>query len=36
LADKEFITIDGSTWSLTLKGSEKAINLYNRQENLYE
>ena len=36
LADREYITIDGSTWSLTLKGFDKAINLYNRQENLYE
>tara|TARA_R110002051_G_scaffold6471_1_gene31317 strand:- start:94 stop:1140 length:1047 start_codon:yes stop_codon:yes gene_type:complete len=36
LADREYITIDGSTWSMTTKGFEKAINLYNRQENLYE
>ena len=36
LADREYITIEGSTWSLTLKGFDKAINLYNRQENLYE
>ncbi|ALM08277.1 zinc transport system membrane protein TroC [Sediminicola sp. YIK13] len=36
LADREYITIDGSTWSLTPKGFDKAINLYNRQENLYE
>ncbi len=36
LADREYITIEGSTWSMTTKGFEKAINLYNRQENLYE
>jgi manganese/zinc/iron transport system permease protein len=36
LAEREYISIDGSTWSMTQKGFEKAINLYNRQENLYE
>lgn len=36
LAEREYITIEGSTWSLTIKGFEKATNLYNRQENLYE
>ncbi|MEJ1221685.1 metal ABC transporter permease [Sediminicola sp. 1XM1-17] len=36
LADREYITIQGSTWSLTTKGFEKAINLYNQQENLYD
>jgi len=34
LADREYITVDGPMWSLTPKGYEKAINLYNQQDNL--
>ncbi|MCM4168036.1 Manganese transport system membrane protein MntC [Arenibacter antarcticus] len=31
---REYITIEGAMWSMTQKGYEKAMNLYNQQENL--
>jgi manganese/zinc/iron transport system permease protein len=31
LVDKDYVTIDGTMWSLTPKGFEKAANLYNQQ-----
>lgn len=31
LVDKDYVTIDGSMWSLTQKGFETASNLYNQQ-----
>lgn len=34
LQDREYINLEGNMWSLTQKGYEKAINLYNQQENL--
>lgn len=34
LEDREYINLEGTMWSLTQKGYEKAINLYNQQENL--
>ncbi|HUH46017.1 MAG TPA: metal ABC transporter permease [Arenibacter sp.] len=34
LEDREYINLEGTMWSLTEKGYEKAINLYNQQENL--
>jgi len=34
LEDREYIDLEGTMWSLTEKGYEKAINLYNHQENL--
>ena len=36
LEDREYITIDGAMWSLTQKGYNKAMNLYNQQENSYD
>lgn len=36
LEDRDYISIEGAMWSLTQKGYEKAINLYNQQENLYD
>ncbi len=36
LEDREYITVDGAMWSLTQKGYNKAMNLYNQQENSYD
>ena len=33
LVKKDYITLDGNMWSLTLKGFKKAANLYNQQAN---
>lgn len=33
LEDREYITVDGPMWSMTQKGYNKAMNLYNQQEN---
>ena len=31
LVDKEYVMLDGTMWSLTQKGFDKASNLYNQQ-----
>tara|TARA_B100001059_G_C17818951_1_gene577032 strand:- start:2348 stop:2779 length:432 start_codon:yes stop_codon:yes gene_type:complete len=31
LVDKEYVVLDGTMWSLTQKGFDKASNLYNQQ-----
>lgn len=31
LVDKDYVTLDGTMWSMTQKGFEKASNLYNQQ-----
>ena len=36
LESKEYITVTGTMWSLTIKGYNTAINLYNQHENKYE
>ncbi|MGJ8591334.1 MAG: metal ABC transporter permease [Aquaticitalea sp.] len=33
LVDKNYVTLDGTMWSLTQKGFEKAANLYNQHAN---
>ncbi|MDX1363549.1 metal ABC transporter permease [Arenibacter latericius] len=36
LEDRAYITVDGPMWSLTQKGYDKAMNLYNQQDNTHD
>lgn len=36
LVDKDYVTLDGTMWSMTQKGFEKASNLYNQQTKDHE